>query len=162
MLLLERVFGLKYFTGVSNAPHPTAEKEREQEEAVVVVVRAVAEMVCFGLYFLRGCRLKVIMNGYVSELGAELTATAARAPTPAETKFDDNIVGCGFEFGTGVPITTDVIDCFEGNGFVTCVPSITDSFEKQKEKETVNVLVQCQQILLIIFVKEKKADLYPL
>ena len=178
----ERVFGLKYCMGVSIGPHLTAEQEREQEreqeEAVVVVVRAVAEMVCFGLCYLRGGRLKVIiMNGYVSEysngycngfnfcLGAELTATTARAPAPAETKFDNNIVGCGFEFGTGAPITTDIIDCFEGNEFGTCVPSITDiinCFEKKKKKETVNVLAQCQQILLIIFVKEKNVDLYPL
>ena len=101
----ERVFGLKYCMGVSIGPHLTAEQEREQEreqeEAVVVVVRAVAEMVCFGLCYLRGGRLKVIiMNGYVSEysngycngfnfcLGAELTATTARARAPAETKFD--------------------------------------------------------------------------
>ena len=124
---------------------------------------------------LRGGRLKVIMNGYVSEysngysngfnfcLDAELTTTTSRAP--AETKFHNNIFGCGFEFGTGVPITTDIIDCFEGNEFGTRVPSMTDivnCFEKKKEKETVNVLAKCQQILLIIFVKEKKVDLYPL
>ena len=50
------------------------------------------------------------MNGYVSGysngfnfLSAELTAA------PAETKFDNIIVGCGLGVGTGVPITTDII-----------------------------------------------------
>ena len=156
-------------------------KKREQEEAVAVAVTAAAEMVCFGLYYLRGGGLKVIMmNRYVSGypsgysngfnfcLGAEITATPAPAPATApatDTKFDNNIVGCLFEFGTGIPIATDIIDCFEGNGFGTCVPSIADIinwFEKKKDKGNVNVLARCQQIFLIIFVKEKKVDLYPL
>ena len=135
-----RVCGLKYFTGVSDTPHPIADKQRE--EAVV----AVAEMACFG-------ELKdIIMYGYVSGypngysnafnfcLSAELTATAA--PATAATKFDNNIVECGFEFGTGVPIATDIVDCFEGNEFGTHVPSITgiiNCFVKtERERECKN------------------------
>ena len=152
-----RVCGLKYFTGVSDTPHPIADKQRE--EAVV----AVAEMACFG-------ELKdIIMYGYVSGypngysnafnfcLSAELTATAA--PATAATKFDNNIVECGFEFGTGVPIATDIVDCIEGNEFGTHVPSITgiiNCFVKKERERECKVLIQCQQTLLVIFVKEKK------
>ena len=127
----KRVCGLKHYTGVSNAPRPTAEKRGEQEEAVVVVVTAAAEMVCFGLHYVSSSRLKVRMNGYVSGyakafnfcLSGELTATAP-APATVETEFDNNIVECVFEFSTGVPIATD---CFEdlGSEFGTDVPLIT-------------------------------------
>ena len=41
----ERVCVLKYHTGVSNTPRLTAEKEREEEEAVVVVLDYVIQIV---------------------------------------------------------------------------------------------------------------------
>ena len=82
------------------------------------------------------------MSGYSKAfnfcLSAELTATAARAPAPPETKFDNNISGCGFEFGTVVSIITDIIKCFEKkerehDGTVSA--NIINNFCEREEEE---------------------------